>query len=308
MGAEEHAMNTSWIYPSGSRQLLRSVLRIAVSVYVGLGLLLYFFQAHFIFLPKQPIAETPEQWKMPYEETLLSVEGGQTSVWFLPVPEARGVVLYSHGNAGNMGDRGSWADVLRGLGLSVCMYDYGGYGKSTGSPSESRCYADARAVWNYLTKEKGIPPNQIILFGHSLGGGPTTQLATEVQPAGVVLDSAFRSVAAMAQATYRVYPAWLLVRHRFDNESKMPDIHAPLLIIHSRTDEIVPFSQGQALFEKANSPKRFVEIHGGHNTGFLESIKVYAPAWQQFLEECLPKPADPAADPAAASEGEGAPR
>jgi len=275
-----------------------------VVVYVGLGLLLYFFQAHFIFLPTKSIAETPAQWKMPYEEAVLSVEGGQTHVWYLSAPEARGVVLHSHGNAGNMGDRGEVATIFRELGLSVCMYDYGGYGQSTGSPSESRCYADARAVWDYLTRQKGIPPSQIILHGHSLGGGPTGQLATEVHPGGVVLESAFGSVAAMAMAHYYVYPAWLLVRHRFDNESKMASIHAPMMVIHSRTDEIVPFSQGQTLFEKANPPKRFVEIRGGHNTGFTESLDTYIPAWRQFLDECLPKQVTSPA----ASEGEGVPQ
>lgn len=281
-------MNTAWLYPKGWKPLLWSLVRCVLGVYVGLGLLLFFFQAHFIFLPSSAIVETPTQWKMEYEETTLPVDGFQTKVWLLPVPQARGVILFSHGNAGNMSNRRSEVEVLRGLGMSVCMYDYGGYGQSSGDPSETRCYADARAVWGWLTKEKGFSPDKIVLYGHSLGGGPTAQLATEVKPGGVVLESSFRSIAAVAQATYPVYPCRLLVRHRFDNESKMSAIHAPLMVIHSRNDEIIPFPQGQTLFEKGNEPKRFLETHGGHNTGFLESLDIYNPAWRQFLDACIP--------------------
>lgn len=269
------------------------LVRVVALVYLGLGLLLYFLQAHFIFLGSLPILENPKNWNLDFEAKRLSVGRETTAVWFIPAQNARGVVLLSHGNAGNMGDRGPIAKIFHDLGLSVCMYDYGGYGESSGTSSETRCYEDARAVWQYLTREKSIDAKRIILYGHSLGCGPTIQLASEVQPGAVVVESGFRSVAAMAQRQYPVYPVAVLVRHRFDNESKIASVHAPIMVIHSREDEMIPFAHGEALFKKANDPKTFLEIRGGHNSGTLESIALYRPAWQKFLDQYLPAQAQP---------------
>src|SRR5690606_1028401 len=173
-------------------------------------------------VPTVEIYRTPADAGWAYEDVLLDVNGETTHGWYVPAAgRSRGVVLFSHGNAGNIADRIESIGLLRGLGFDVFAYDYGGYGRSTDKPGETRIYADARAAWRYLTEERGIAPETILLFGRSLGAAPTCQLATEVTPGAVIIESAFLSIGAMAGELYPFLPARLPLRHRLDNASKI---------------------------------------------------------------------------------------
>ncbi len=277
---------------------MRSIKRILISVttsvglvYLGLLLLVYLSQAHFIFFPTTDLLTTPAAYQWDYEDIKLSVNGESTHGWFIPASKtARGTILFSHGNAGNIGGRLETIHIFRELGFNTLIYDYGGYGKSTGSPSEDRCYADIRAMWDELTKSRNIPPSQIILFGRSLGGGATSQLATEVTPAAVVLESTFTSIADMAQDQFPLFPTRLLVKHRFDTLEKVPHIDVPILHIHSPDDTLIPYTHGQQLFRASTEPKQFLEIRGDHNEGFWLSADAYTEGLDDFFTQHLPEP------------------
>ncbi len=238
--------------------------------YGSVAALVVLFQGKMIFPATREVDRNPlDTYGWAYEELYFSVMGHTTHAWFVPLEDAKGTILFSHGNAGNIADRLESVGSLRALGFNVLVYDYGGYGYSTGRPSEKRCYEDIRAMWRYLTEERGLDPAQIVLFGRSLGGGMTTQLATEVAPAAVVLESIFLSTRHIAREMMPWLPVGPFIRHVFDNASKVTDITSPLLMIHSPDDTVIPYHHGQELFRRASEPKQFLEIHGDHNDGFV---------------------------------------
>lgn len=265
------------------------LLRIAVLVYVGLLAMLYLGQTRIIFPATRGLTATPEALGWAYEEVTLPVGKETTCARFLPVENPRATVLFSHGNAQTLSEWMLAMDVYRRLGCNVLVYDYGGYGLSTGRPSEKRCYADGRAVWRYLTQARGIPPDRIVLIGRSLGSGVAAQLAVEAKPAAVVLESAFLSLPEMAQHLYPFFPARYLVRHRFDTQSKVPRIEAPILFVHGAEDELVPLAHGKRLYELAKGPKKFLRIEGGHDSAYTESEWEYAAGLGEFLDAVLPR-------------------
>lgn len=271
-----------------ARRMLLNLLALAVAAYAGLALALFLLQGRLLFFPTKNLYRTPQSMGWAYEDVRVSVDGEMTHGWWMPHPElTQHTVLFSHGNAGNIADRLESCSIFRALGLNVLVYDYGGYGESTGSPGEQRCYGDVRAMWQWLEREQGIAPEHIVLFGRSLGSGPTAQLATEVTPAAIILESAFASVPSMAQQLYPVFPARLLVRHRFDNVSKVGRFTAPLLVIHGKGDSIIPFAQGRMVFEAGKEPKTFLEIDGDHNDGFVVTGERYVNGLREFVDPLL---------------------
>lgn len=249
-------------------------------------LVLWAFQESLIFPASKYIWRTPADapFGWAYEHVTLNVGKERTDAWYMPVAKSKVVILFSHGNGGNIADRIEHYAMLRDLGSDVFAYDYGGYGNSTGKPSEQRCYADIRAAWEYLTDERNVPADRIVLYGESLGGGATCQLATEVEPRAVVLQCTFVSVTRIAKDVLPFVPVNLLLKHRFDNESKIAQIGVPKLFIHSRADSIIPFRHGRGLFEAAKGPKIFLELHGDHNDCIYTSEKEYKEGMQRFLE------------------------
>lgn len=265
------------------RTLVIKGTRCAALVYIGLGVLLWFAQGAMIFPASHSLHGDPGGRGLAFEEVRLPVMGHETVGWYVPLEGARGVALFSHGNGGNLSSNVRAAEILRSFGFSVLVYDYGGYGPSTGTPSEARCYADIRAMWDYLVKTRGVPEKEILLYGHSLGGGPTADLAKDVTPGGIILESTFLSIPDVAWESAFYRPWVWLIRHQFRTKDKVAQFTAPLMILHSRTDEVIPFNEGEALFVLAKEPKRFVEIQGGHNTGYDSSGKAYRDAWDDFL-------------------------
>jgi uncharacterized protein len=185
-----------------------------------------------------------------------------------PDAEDGPVLLYFHGNAGNLTHRATTVATLARQGLRVFIFDYRGYGRSEGQPSEKGLYEDARAAWRVLTLERGISPGQVVLYGKSLGGGVAVQLASEVRPAGLVLQSTFSSIPDLAAFHYPFVPR-ALVRTRMESERKLRTVRCPVLIVHSRDDEIVPFAHAERLFAAAPEPRQLLVIEGaGHNDTF----------------------------------------
>lgn len=265
--------------------------------YAGCCVLMWFAQGHLIFRPNPGSDSDPSERGWAFEDLRLPVLGHETQGWYVPLETHRGVVLFSHGNGDTLSGCLGSIGLLRGFGFSVLAYDYGGYGNSTGTASEKRCNADIRAMWDYLVREKGIAPKDILLFGRSLGGGPTADLAKDVTPGAIILESTFLSTMDMGR-DMPLYRPWLwLLRHKFSTKDKVSQFTAPLLILHSREDEIVPYKHGLALFERAHEPKRFVELHGGHNDGYHLSEAAYRAGWEAFLAPIFGEnPASP--DPA----------
>lgn len=259
---------------------------------IGLGLgiaVLYALQDSFIFPAGGSIWRTPGDLEWAYEEVWLEpAPGERTHAWWMPVEEMRGAVLFSHGNAGTMADRLEFAAILRDLGLGVFFYDYGGYGQSSGRPSEERCYQDVRAAWHWLTESSGVPPERIVVFGRSLGAAPSIQLATEFTPAALIAESTFTSVPDIAAETFWFLPVRRLVRTQMNNAAKIGQVRAPVMVLHGPRDRTIPFRHGRILYERANEPKKFHEMRGGHNDGWFISYPEYGYALRDFLAEVLP--------------------
>jgi len=275
---------------TGRKRLMTFLYDVAIVgalAFVGLCIFVWATQNALVFPAGGKVVRTPATLGWAYEDVRLPVQGGTTCGWYMPVDGARATILFSHGNAGTIDERLELCPILRDLGCNVLLYDYGGYGNSTGKRSETRCYADIRAMRSWLTDEKGIAPDRIILYGRSLGSGPTLQLATEVRPAAVILESAFTSVPAMARELLAGVPVQLLLQSRFDNLAKIGKVDVPKLILHSPDDDIIPYAQGKALFEKATEPKRFVEIQGDHNGGHFESEGSIRRAIADLLDEAV---------------------
>ena len=186
--------------------------------------------------------------------------------WYVPHDDPRAVILFSHGNGGNLSHRAEAAHVLNEyVGASVMLYDYRGYGRSEGRPNERGILEDARAARRWLAQRAGIDPEDVVLAGRSLGGAVAVDLAQD-GTRGLVLESTFTSIPEMASIHYPWLPFRRLIRNRFDSESKIGAYKGPLLQSHGTSDRIVPFDVGRRLHEAANAPKQFFVIEDGdHN-------------------------------------------
>ena len=266
-------------------------LFVIVCVYCALALYVFLMQPRLIYYPDMPtrtLEATPEVVGLDFESVALdTIDGESLHAWFIPHSGARGTLLFAHGNAGNISHRLDSIRFFHELGLNVLIFDYRGYGQSSGKPGEDGTYRDAEAAWAYLTGTRRIAPGKIILFGRSLGAAVIADLATRVEPAAVILESAFFSVPDMAATIYPWLPVRWLASYRYDNGEKVSRIKRPLLVIHSRRDEIIPFEQGERLFQAANEPKQFLELRGRHNDGFYVSREAYTRSMGEFLEKYL---------------------
>jgi len=220
-----------------------SVVFVSLLFLAAFGCAWYFGQTRLIFPATRLIDRTPASapfcWE--YEEVFFDVDGEKTHAWFVPLEGATMTVLFSHGNAGNIAGRLESMQLLRSMGFSVLAYDYGGYGRSTGSASEQRIYRDVEATWSYLTETRNIAPSEIVLFGRSLGGAATAYLASRVTPAAVVLESTFCSIPAVVRDMPLGRVLEKGIRYRFPTIDRVPLIRAPLLVIHSPEDSLIPF-------------------------------------------------------------------
>ncbi|MDF5720687.1 MAG: alpha/beta fold hydrolase [Rhizonema sp. PD37] len=262
-------------------------------IYSVICIFLFFEQSKFIFFPSSIIETTPSAFNLQYEEIWVPVCVGKGRVehihgWWIEAssPNAK-VVLYLHGNGINIGANVERANRFHKLGFSVLLIDYRGYGRSEGGfPQETSVYQDAEAIWNYLI-QLHIPPNQIFIYGHSLGGAIAINLALEhPDAAGLIVESSFTSIRELI--TYRnnfwMFPVDLILIQRFESIKKVPNLKMPVLFIHGMADFIVPTNMSQSLYDLAHEPKKLLFVPGaGHNNvAELEPVK-YQQVIQSFV-------------------------
>ncbi|MBN2343185.1 MAG: alpha/beta hydrolase [Deltaproteobacteria bacterium] len=267
-------------------RILLSTLAAVGGGYLLICTAVYMFQNRMVYHPLAELTQTPSDWGIPYENVHFQADDGvRLNGWFLPGRSGAPTVLFCHGNAGNMSGREAILTILHELGAAVFIFDYRGYGNSEGSPSEIGTVLDVQAAWRVLTEERGIAPNDIILFGRSLGGGVASHLASSVQCRGLVLMSTFTSLPQVGQQAYPFLPIKLLSRYEYPNQRIIRSLRIPVLIFHGKGDEVIPYAHGRSLWLSAHPPKRFVELKGGHNDAVIASQIEIKTALRVFLYE-----------------------
>jgi fermentation-respiration switch protein FrsA (DUF1100 family) len=257
-------------------------------LYLAMVVWLYLFQERLLFLPGVPdreLSADPATVGLPFEETTIRTQDAETlHGWWLPADGADLSVLFLHGNAGNISHRLDSLALFHRLGVNVLIIDYRGYGRSSGTPSEQGVLRDAEAAWVYLTENKDISPDRIIVFGRSLGGAAAAWLTSRVDAGGLILESTFTSVPDAAADVYWWLPVRWLSRLRLDTRHWLGKVHCPVLIVHSRDDEIIPFHHARHLYEAAPPDKRLFALKGDHNSGFLLAGEGYLRVLRDFLQ------------------------
>src|SRR3989442_13976428 len=251
--------------------LLRVVLSLAF-VYAAVAGLAWFFADRMIFLPPPPpYRDTAEIVKIP------TADGPRVSALYLANPEARYTLLYSHGNAEDLGVVRPIVPILRQLGFAVLAYDYRAYGTSEGRPSEPHAYGDIEAAYQPLTRERGVAPDRIIAYGRSVGAGAAVDLASRRHLGGLIVESGFVT-ALRVMTSLPLFPF-----DKFRNIDKIGHVGCPVLIMHGEADEIVPLWHGQRLFQAAPEPKRLLIMPGAHHNDFMwVAGERYAQALREF--------------------------
>ena len=295
-----------------SNNLLLRVTRITGTATLGLIILIVAFEDKLIYFPEKypegdwAVAETSGHDTNGLREGAIvprikdcffpTSDGLRLHGWYCtPVCKAGAafetvpsqmVLLWFHGNAGNITYRYDMIRMLITIPSDVFIIDYRGYGKSEGSPTERGLYLDAQAAWDFLTNELSIPPERIIIFGKSVGGVPAIDLAARVRAAGLIVQSSFSSAKDMVREIMPLFPA-LFLHTKMNSVDRIKGVDCPKLFIHSRTDEVVPFKLGVRLFEAAPEPKEFFEVAGAsHNSTYLTGGRPYFEAFRRFVERC----------------------
>jgi fermentation-respiration switch protein FrsA (DUF1100 family) len=271
------------------RMLLSLTIMMAL-IYAALAALIFFVQPKLVYYPEigRGITETPHSSGLIYESVEVeTADGERLHGWFVPAPDAKATVLFFHGNAGNISHRIGYLSMFYRLGYNTFIFDYRGYGESSGKPTEQGTYRDAVAAWQYITEKKAIPPADVVLFGESLGGAIASWLAAREIPGVLVLVSAFTSVPDMGAQLYPYLPIRRLSRFEYNTLEHLKDVTCPVFVAHSLQDEIVPFAQGRAVYEAARNPKQFLELQGGHNDGFIYVREDWTNALGKFIDMSL---------------------
>lgn len=240
-----------------------------------------------VYYPDPVIHHTPASAGLPYTDVRLSTSDGSVlDGWYVPSPQPHAVVIICHGNAGNISTRIPLLVALHELHLSSFIFDYSGFGRSTGRPTERGTYDDAAAAWQWVHSHvPGVHTGalSIIIMGRSLGGPVAGYLSSIHPPAALVLDSTFPSIASLVRSRAPYLPVRLLLRYRYNTLSFLDRVHCPVLVVHSRDDSVVPISQGRALYAAIKTPKMFLEIRGPHVQGFVADSDHYSEGLRHFL-------------------------
>lgn len=252
---------------------LWSVLAIVAASYLLACAAIWKFQSRVVFYPLPKLSDSPAAYGVSFSDVIIPIPTGTLHGWWMAAPAEPPVMLYLHGNGGNIGAYASQAARLRSLGYSVLIVDYRGYGQSSGPfPSESRVYEDAESAWNWLTRRSPgldtpgkIPASQICIYGHSLGGAVAIELARHHPEAvALIVESSFTSAIAMAKhlQVFRPFPLRALLNHHFESLAKLPELRMPVLFMHGTRDLTVPCRMSRELFAAASDPKQLVIFQG----------------------------------------------
>ncbi len=270
-------------------ELLAVILIIALLVYIFVCLWLFFRQDELLFQPGkwQPNSPCPRDMGLDFKEGFLRSGGEDICFWYLENPNAQMTVLLLHGNAGNLSDRIDLLNALYDFGLSIFVIDYRGYGKSTGIPTEEGLYQDARSAYDYMINALNINPEQIVIYGRSLGGAVAIDLvwSMAINKGKLIMDASFTSLGDISKRLYPFLPVGLLLKYKFDSIHKIKNIMIPVLFVYSKEDELIPLSMGQDLFEHCPSSMKDMVIlkHGLHNDVFFEDKDSFFAALRNFL-------------------------
>ena len=260
------------------------ILVLAIAAAYGIAPM---FENRFIYYPDTAYVALPEQYGLDAEDVWLDTEdGGRVHGWYLtPAGPPKAYVLFSHGNAGNISGRLPAASELVHRGMAVLLYDYRGYGKSPGTPDEGGLYPDGEAALAHLVERAGDPA-RVVLYGRSLGGGVSWELASRhPELAGIVSDCTFTSVPDMASRLIPIPLVGALIRTKMANLAKVPEVTLPKLLFHGTADELIPFSMGEQLAAAARQPVEFVPLEGaGHNDTTAVDPALYFGTFERFIE------------------------
>lgn len=264
------------------------VIAATAALYLLFLLWVYLRQPARVFRPLRELVAAPEAHGYTYEDvTFSAADGVRLHGWFVPRPDARYVMLFLHGNTRNI----SWCmdslELFHQLGFSTFLFDYRGYGRSDGRPTEQGTYHDAKAAWDYLVQERAIDAARIVVLGRSLGGAIASWLAARHAPRALVIESTFLSFPDIAATRHPYLPARLLARYDYPVKRYLREIRSPVLVVHSRNDELIPYQHGRALYDLANEPKRFMDIEGPHYNGFTINRERYTEGLARFFAEHL---------------------
>lgn len=258
---------------------------LGAALLAGLLVIGWSLERHFLYFPARALSSTPAEHGLAAEDLDLRAEDGVRLRGWRLRGGGRRALLYFHGNAGNVGDRLDRARILvERLGLDVFLVDYRGYGLSEGEPSEDGLYRDARAV-RRAAADRGFAPEEVVLFGESLGCAVAIDLAAETACAGVVLETPFLSIAEMARVHYPFVPGFL-IRSRYDNAAKIGRVSAPKLFLVAERDDVAPPEHGRRLYEIAPAPKTLYVIpRAAHNDTYVVGGEDYWRKWEDFLTQ-----------------------
>ena len=265
------------------------IVIVIAGVFVAFAGYLFVFQSNYVYYPERTLYTDPGNIGLSFENVSFeTTDRVKLTGWFIPSDSSIGVILFCHGNAGNMSHRLDSIQIFHRLDLGIFIFDYRGYGQSEGKPSEIGTYRDVEAGWNYLVEERQIKPNTIIIFGRSLGGAVAAWQANNHTPGALILESTFTSAPDIGAKYYPFLPVRWLSRFEYDTATYLKGVKCPVLIVHSPNDEMMPFSHGQQLFEIAKEPKEFLKISGSHNEGFITSGSQYEEGINAFISRYLP--------------------
>lgn len=237
-----------------------------------------------VFSPSKNIKNTPADFGLEYEDVYFQTEDKFNINGWLVKGASDSMVIFFHGNGGNMGNAIPKIDMFYRLGLDVFLIDYRGYGRSEGAPTEMGLYRDAQAAYNYVLSRPNVNRENIIIYGESLGGAVAIDLASRNYSSGVIIDAAFTNVLDMAKIRYPFIPGFL-VGDQFDSLAKIASIKAPKVFMHSRDDEVVPFQLGKELYDAAVGPKEFFQMEGSHNADGPDDVEAVSKILKHFMRK-----------------------
>jgi fermentation-respiration switch protein FrsA (DUF1100 family) len=240
-----------------------------------------------IFYPDKSIEATPAHFQITFEDVFFpTTDGIRLNGWFVPYPRAEHTLVWFHGNAGNISHRLENIRLLHEkVGVNIFIFDYRGYGRSQGEPSEEGTYKDGAAALEYLRSRQDIDSGKLIFFGRSLGAAVASELARQYECSALILETPFASIAHMARVAFPVLPIAPLLSARYDTLEKVRHIKSPLLVIHGDRDEVVPYNQGKEVFAAAPEPKEFYTIAGArHNDTYIIGGDPYFAVLKNFIE------------------------
>jgi len=250
-----------------------------------------------IFRPgERRVSASPSRFDLREKRVTYSSSDGVTlSAWLVPAAGASPSdtwLLISHGNFGSIGygGRPEFYASMRDLGVNLLAFDYRGFGESNGAPDERGLYDDATASYQYLTRSLGVPPERLVLFGHSLGSGVAIELASRVPAGGLIVEGAYTSIVDRGQELYPFFPIALMATQRFPSLDRVGLIEMPKLFLHSPEDSVIPYAHGRRLFDAARAPKQFVDVRGGHDDAYRIDKAVYYGAIEEFLRGAATRP------------------